>query len=77
MHQWSVLQVQIKQQLSERLNMIRNVRDELQPCEPPFDRSIGSERVAKELLSLLGTYQGVRLAVLVKVARTAGGRNEV
>ena len=77
MHQWSVLQVQIKQQLSERLNMIRNVRDELQPRKPPFDRSIGSERVAKELLSLLGAYQGVRVAVLVKVARTTGGRNEV
>jgi len=42
-HQWSVLQVQIKQQLSERLNMIRNVRDELQPCKPLFDRSIGSD----------------------------------
>jgi len=76
-HQWSVLQVQIKQQLSERLNMIRNVRDELQPCKPLFDRSIGSERVAKELLSLLGAYQGVRVVVLVKVARTAGGRNEM
>ena len=77
MHQWSVLQVEIKQQLSERLNMIRNVSDELQPCKPPFDRSIGSDRVAKERLSLLGAYQGVRVAVLVKVARTAGGRNEV